>query len=177
MSIDGLAAVGAVSGPVTVSQVFGELTWLVSQSPRHAAFHVADLTWLLMPPIAARQFHLFRDGNRPVGAALWAAPPPAAEERIAKQPLSPQNRLEVDEWTGGERLWLAELLAPSATAENRQIEVMLGDLMTGPFKGREFRMLRLDPETGDGSAAVIGADAGNELVSRIAKVIRRGQAR
>lgn len=56
-----------------VSHVFGELVWLFTQSSRHAALPAAELAWLLMPAIAARQFHLFRDGGRPIGAAVRAS--------------------------------------------------------------------------------------------------------
>jgi cytolysin-activating lysine-acyltransferase len=159
--------------PVTVSHVFGELTWLVTQSARHAAFRASDLAWLLMPPIMARQFHIFRDGARPVGAALWAYPPQAAAGRLAQATLSPHNPLAAEEWTGGQDLWLVELVAPFATGENRQIELMLADLMTGPFKGKPFRMLRIDPVTGAGSAALIDKDAGRLLVGEIAAALGR----
>ena len=154
--------------PVTVSQVLGEITWLVTQSARHRDFRVSDLGWLLMPPIAARQFHLFREGVRPVGAALWAFPPEDAAARLGRAPLSPQNPLHPEEWTGDGPLWLVDLVAPFATAENRQIEVMIADLLTGPFKGRPFRMLRIDPVTGAGSASVIDAGAGKRLVEQVA---------
>jgi cytolysin-activating lysine-acyltransferase len=160
---------------VTVSHVLGEITWLMSQSRRHSSFSIADLAWFAMPPIAGRQFHLFRDGGRPVGVALWGFPPPAAEERLAKALPSPANPLGPGDWTGGANLWLVDLIAPFATVENRQVELMLGDLMIGPLKGREFRMLRLDPVTGAGSAAVITADAGQRLISEIAAALPRGQ--
>jgi cytolysin-activating lysine-acyltransferase len=146
----------------------GEITWLITQSARHRHFQAAELTWLLLPPIIARQFHIFRQGERPIGAALWGFPPPDAEARLSNALPSPTNRLGPEEWTGGGPLWLVDLIAPFATAENRHLELMLGDLMTGPFKGKEFRMLRIDPETGAGSAAVVGADAGQRLVADIA---------
>lgn len=156
---------------VTVSHVLGEITWLMSQSLRHSAFSIADLAWFAMPAIASRQFHLFRDGDRPVGAALWGFPPAAAEERLSKALPSPVNPIGPSDWSGGPNLWLVDLVAPFATTGNRQLEIMLGDLMTGPFKGREFRMLRLDPLTAAGSVAVIGADAGQRLIAEIAAAI------
>lgn len=160
------------TGQVTISQVLGEITWLITQSARHGSYPVAELSWLVLPPIAARQFHIFRQGERPIGAALWAFPPPAAEARLGEALPSPSNRLAPEEWTGGGPLWLVDLVAPFATAENRHIELMLGDLMTGPFKGRAFRMLRIDPETGAGSVAIVEADAGNRLVAEMAAAMK-----
>ncbi len=168
----GAATRTPTTGQVTISQILGEITWLITQSPRHGGFPVAELSWLVLPPIASRQFHIFRQGERPIGVALWAFPPPAAEARLGKSLPSPSNRLAPDEWTGGGPLWLVDLIAPFATAENRHIELMLGDLVTGPFKNREFRMLRIDPGTGEGSAATIGADAGQRLVAEIAAAMK-----
>ena len=45
--------------PKTVSQVLGEITWLMTQSPRHKAIPLGDLEWLLMPAILLRQFRIF----------------------------------------------------------------------------------------------------------------------
>lgn len=56
----------------TVSQVLGEITWLMTQSPRHKAIPLGDLEWLLMPAILLRQFRIFYKGEQPVGVALWA---------------------------------------------------------------------------------------------------------
>lgn len=166
-------AIEGANRPVLVSEVLGELAWLMSQSPRHGAFPVAEINWLLMPPIMQKQFHLFREGSRPVGAALWAFPPADAEARLARALASPDNRLRDDEWQGGEHLWLVDLIAPFATAENRQIEIMIADLMTGPFKGKEFRMLTIDPSTGQGSATIVDANAGGRLASQTAEILRQ----
>src|SRR4051812_12670927 len=43
----------------TVAQVLGEITWLMTQSPRHKATPLGDLEWLLMPAILLRQFRIF----------------------------------------------------------------------------------------------------------------------
>ena len=43
----------------TVAQVLGEITWLMTQSPRHKAVPLGDLEWLLMPAILLRQFRIF----------------------------------------------------------------------------------------------------------------------
>jgi cytolysin-activating lysine-acyltransferase len=170
--VTGVATDAPTTSQVTVSQILGEITWLITQSARHGRFPAAELSWLVLPPIAARQFFLFREGERPIGAALWGFPPPEAEARLSNALPSPTNRLAPEEWTGGGPLWLVDLIAPFATADNRHIELMLGDLMTGPFKGKEFRMLRIDPATGAGSAAVVGADAGQRLVAQIADAMK-----
>lgn len=170
--MNGPATETSKTNQVTVSQILGEITWLITQSARHGTFPAAELSWLLLPPIAARQFHIFRQGERPIGAALWGFPPPDAETRLSSALPSPTNRLAPEDWTAGGPLWLVDLIAPFATEENRHIELMIGDLVTGPFKNREFRMLRIDPATGAGSAATIDADAGRRLVTQIAAAMK-----
>src|SRR5436190_902353 len=58
----GPAAAGqsqATSPAKTVAQVLGEITWLMTQSPRHKAIALGDLEWLVMPAILLRQFRIF----------------------------------------------------------------------------------------------------------------------
>src|SRR6266481_635094 len=52
--------------PKTVSQVLGEITWLMTQSPRHKALALGDLEWLVMPGILLKQFRIFYKGEQPV---------------------------------------------------------------------------------------------------------------
>jgi RTX toxin acyltransferase family len=58
--------------PKTVSQILGEITWLMTQSPRHKAIPLGDIEWLLMPAILLRQFRIFYKGEQPVGVAVSA---------------------------------------------------------------------------------------------------------
>ena len=72
------AAAGGPQGqteprPKTVSQVLGEITWLMTQSPRHKSIPLGDLEWLLMPAILLRQFRIFYKGEQPVGVAALGA--------------------------------------------------------------------------------------------------------
>jgi cytolysin-activating lysine-acyltransferase len=92
----------------TVAQVLGEITWLMTQSPRHKAIPLGDLEWLLMPAILLRQFRIFYKGEQPVGVALWAL----ADETVAKRIDAGDNRLSAVEWKSGSNLRIVELVAP-----------------------------------------------------------------
>jgi cytolysin-activating lysine-acyltransferase len=94
--------------PKTVSQVLGEITWLMTQSPRHKAIALADLEWLVMPAILLRQFRLFYKGEQPVGVALWAL----ADDLVAKRIDAGDSRLTAVEWKSGTNLRIVELVAP-----------------------------------------------------------------
>jgi len=146
------------------------MTWLLTQSPLHRAMQIGDLEWLCMPALLKQQFYLFRDGDQPVGLALWAKCSPAAEKKLEGGMIEPENRLTLEEWDSGERIWLVDLIAPFATNQNRQREIMIADLISGPLKGQEFRFHQTDPSTGERKVQTVGADAGEKLKTAIESV-------
>lgn len=160
------AASPATSAP-TVSHMLGEMTWLLTQSPLHRAMAIGDLEWLVMPALVHEQFYVFRDGDRPVGLALWAETDAVGESKLDKGMIEPENRLTLEQWKGGDRLWLVDLVAPFATVENRQREVMIADLISGPLRGRAFNFHQIDPISGVRTRQTVGADAGARLADAI----------
>ncbi|MDV3456359.1 toxin-activating lysine-acyltransferase [Sphingomonas sp. HF-S4] len=156
------------NAPPTVSHLLGEMTWLLTQSPLHRALAIGDLEWLVMPALLTEQFYIFRDGDRPVGLALWAQTNPEGEAKLERGMIEPENRLTLEEWSGGDRLWLVDLIAPFANATNKHIEVMMADLISKPLHGRSFRFHRTDPMTGARVAQRVEADAGDKLAEAIA---------
>jgi cytolysin-activating lysine-acyltransferase len=94
----------------TVAQVLGEITWLMTQSPRHKAIRLSDLEWLLMPAILLRQFRIFYKGEQPVGVALWAL----ADELVARRIDAGDKRLAAVEWKSGSNMRIIDIVAPFA---------------------------------------------------------------
>jgi cytolysin-activating lysine-acyltransferase len=164
MSVSGVDAGGA---PGTVAEALGQIVWLLEQSPLHRELKIKDLAWSIMPAVAAQQFRIFRFGptpafataapgdfamlgldregleRLPLGVAIWAKLTPEGEAK-----LESGQRLTLEEWSAGESLWLVELISPFATPDNRLQEVMLADLMQGPFLGKSVSLHRSDPATG-----------------------------
>lgn len=153
--------------PPTVSHMLGEMTWLLTQSPLHKALAIGDLEWLVMPALLNEQFYVFRDDDRPVGLALWAETGAEGEAKLGRGMIEPENRLTLAEWQGGDRLWLVDLVAPFATIENRQREIMMADLISGPLRGRAFHFHVTDPVTGARTVQAVAADAGERLADAI----------
>src|SRR5262245_21689708 len=75
-----MAAEGAAK---KVSEVLGEIVWLMSQSPLHKQFFISDLEWLVMAPVLLQQFRLFYDRDKPIGVAFWATVNAEVEVRLA----------------------------------------------------------------------------------------------
>ena len=161
--IDDTSPAATKSGSITVSHLFGEITWLLSQSPLHRHFTLADLEWLVMPPLLHRQFHIFYDDGKPVGLATWARCNEGATAKLRNGVLDPDHRLTLDEWASGDDVWLVDLVAPFGTAENRHNEIMLADLICGPLAGQAFTFHETDAVTGRRSERIMSADAGERL--------------
>jgi len=107
-SRNGGAAASGDAAPKTVAQVLGEITWLMTQSPRHKALALGDLEWLVMPAILLRQFRMFYKGEQPVGVALWAL----ADDLVAKRIDAGDTRLAAVEWKSGINMRIIDIVAP-----------------------------------------------------------------
>lgn len=159
---------------VTVSHLLGEMTWLLSQSPIHRHLELADMEWLIMPPLIHKQFYTFRDAEKPVGLALWARCGEKAETKLQKGLRDPAGRLTLEEWNSGDAVWLVDLVAPFADADNKHGEIMLADLVSGPLSGVSFKFHQTDVTTGERVVQTISADAGERLRQSIELAIRQG---
>jgi cytolysin-activating lysine-acyltransferase len=161
------------SGPITVSHLLGEMTWVLTQSLLHRALQIGDLEWLVMPALVHRQFYIFRDGDRPIGLALWAKCNAEAEGKLDRGMIEPENRLTPEEWNSGPAIWLVDLIAPFANAENKHREIMIADLIAGPLATQEFKFHQTDPATGERTIKVIEADTGEKLREAIEAAVEK----
>jgi cytolysin-activating lysine-acyltransferase len=141
----------------TVGRMLGDIVWVMSQSPGHKHFALADLEWMVMPALILGQYRIFRDGQKPVGVALWAYLDEEAEKKVE----AGVGRLRPDEWkagskldpekgiAGGEggKLWLIDLVCPFATPDNKLVEKCMADLIGSVFKGKAFKFHQTDLKT------------------------------
>jgi len=163
----GVATPPASGAPQSVAEALGQITWLLSQSPLHRDLRIRDLETRAMPAILHEQFRIFRLGptpsftgldpaafaplgltregleQLPLGVALWGELSATAEAKVERG-----EKLALSDWKSGDRLWLLELISPFATSDNKLSEIMLMDLVHGPFRSRPFSLHRNDPVTG-----------------------------
>lgn len=141
----------------TMGRMLGDIVWLLSQSPQHKHFSLADLEWMVMPPLALGQYRIFRDGEKPLGVAFWGY----LSEETEKKLESGATRIMPQEWAQGMRidpehgavageggtLWLIDLVCPFHTPENKLADICLHDLMKSVFAGKRFKMFHIDTIT------------------------------
>ncbi|MFA5952607.1 MAG: toxin-activating lysine-acyltransferase [Hyphomicrobium sp.] len=116
----------------TVSQVLGEIVWLMSQSPLLKQMFISDLEWFAMTPILLQQFRLFYDKDKPIGVVLWAN----ASDEVAERLAQGVARLRPQDWKSGDQLWIVEVIAPFGGGEE-----MVRDFKTRVFPEKEVRLL------------------------------------
>jgi cytolysin-activating lysine-acyltransferase len=105
----------------------------MTRSIAHRHIFVADLEWMVIPPIELGQFRMYRRESMPLAFASWALVSEETEKRLA----SGMARLAPTEWRNGDRLWLVELLAPFGNTD-----AVLDDLKKSVFAGRSFKLHR-----------------------------------
>lgn len=175
----GGAEPGAAQAQITpdLSAILGQAAWVMMRSPPHRHLFVGDLEWLLLPPIAHRQFRLWRRNNMPVAYASWALLSDEVEARLleslgiegnakdgseaasaapsmdtAASPhptfALPHLRLVPGDWQSGDNLWLIDLVCPfGGIAEAAQ------QLREQTFRNRAVKTVR---QTADGTGFEVG---------------------
>ncbi len=99
---------------ITIGSVFGEIVWLMAQSKRHRySLFLADLEWLVMPPVMASQFRVFHQDGKPVGVAFWAFVSNETDARLTQG----VEKLKIDEWNKGDNAWLIDIVTPFGHAD------------------------------------------------------------
>lgn len=117
----------------SLDEVLGQVARLMAASPKHKHLFLADLEWLVMPPMALGQARLLRDEQgRPFAFACWARVSEEVEQRL--QAGNP--RLKPEDWRSGDRPWLIDLVAPE-----QAVPTVLATLQKEVFKGEKVRTL------------------------------------
>ena len=127
-----------------VVRLFGDIMWVLSQSPQHKHLFLNDMEWLVVRPLMLKQVRIFHDKRQPIAFALWAE----VSEEVEKELCEGRTRLKPGEWKSGDRLWLFELVAPSLTGKPGAVDKLMSELSSTAFGGKPFKFRKLDQKTG-----------------------------
>lgn len=122
------------------SVAFAQIVTVLIRSPQHKHLALADLEWLVFPPLSTGQFAVANvqaekgGAGLPAAVALWASVSAEVDRKLAENLTAPM-RLRPDEWKSGEILWLIE-----AIGEPRVTAGLLKELSDKTFKNRPVRM-------------------------------------
>ena len=129
------AHVGAAISKL-ISASIGDLVVVMSKSPAHKHYSLADIEWMVLPPVLAGQVYVAEAtmtemGFRaPVAAVTWARVSAEVDAKL-REGAGRQIRLRPDEWTSGDIFWLIDIIG-----DPRGLSVALRWLLDEPFKDR-----------------------------------------
>ena len=125
---------------VRQSLAFAQIVSVLMRSPHYKHYTLADMEWLVLPPLLTGQFSVAEAGAReggprfPAAVALWASVSVEVDKRLSESLAAP-IRLRPDEWRSGEILWLVD-----AVGDGRVVQPLLKQLSAGAWKGREVKV-------------------------------------
>jgi len=131
--------IGAAASKL-LSAAIGDIVTILSRSPDHKFYAFADIEWMILPAVAAGQFHVVevRDGQRgfraPTAVVAWAFVSEAIDQRLVEQAGS-RMMLRPDEWKSGQVAWLV-LAVGSVDGVNEGFQW----LSEGPFANRPLKL-------------------------------------
>lgn len=119
-------------------------------SPSHRQFRIADLEWLILPPLRLGQLQLFRVDGLIVGYASWAY---LSDDVVRDFTSKGSLQLGIEDWKSGDNLWLIDLLGPpdridefktrlkQTVFEDRSVSTLMPEIADGKVIG--FRQVLL----------------------------------
>jgi cytolysin-activating lysine-acyltransferase len=138
-------------------RVYGDTAFLAFRSPRHGRMPVATLRAYLEPPLLLGQFRIFRVDDVPRGMYTWAWMGPEAERRlISGAPLRPED------WHGGDRLWIVDIIAPYRGMTASMVRWLM---KPQNFTDRSFLFRRVAED--DSTRRIVHIDFERERLSRV----------
>ena len=124
---------------------FTQIVGVLMSSSHYKKYTVADLEWLVIPPVLAGQFRIGeakpKEGiTLPVAVVLWARVSAEVDKRLMETETL-AVRLKPEEWTSGDILWLVH-----AAGETRFVRHVVEQLTKTTFKGRQVKVLSRDKD-------------------------------
>jgi hemolysin-activating ACP:hemolysin acyltransferase len=137
--------VGAAASKLFAASV-GEIALVLSRSSAHKHYSLADIEWMVLPPVFAGQFHIVEAAHKergfraPIAVVTWAFVSEEVDARF-RQGVGQRVRLRPDEWKSGDIGWLID-----AVGDGKGLDSALQRLKAGPFKERPLNLITRDKE-------------------------------
>jgi hemolysin-activating ACP:hemolysin acyltransferase len=147
--------VGAARSKLVAASI-GDIVVVLSRSSAHKHYSLADIEWMVMPPVTTGQFYVVetvdkeRGFRAPVAVVTWAFVSEEVDQLLREQ-ATPLPRLRPDEWKNGAIGWLID-----AAGDPVGVRTALQWLSAGPFKERPLKII-VRGEGGAAKVATLGA--------------------
>ena len=140
------------------AESFAQIVAVFMRDRNFRTLTIAELEWLVLPPIMVGQFALAHapmdrsaaKGEKkaqhngaalvPVAVALWARVSPGIDRALSES-LEKPIKLQAADWSSGDDLWLLAL-----AGDQRAFPKFLAELQKKDFLGRQVKMRKRTPE-------------------------------
>jgi cytolysin-activating lysine-acyltransferase len=135
------------------AQSFAQVVAVLMRDANFRQMRLADLEWLVLPPIMSGQFRLAqmpapqgrvkgKDGGVlvPVAVALWARVSAAIDKQLSES-LDKTVRLRSGDWASGDNIWLM-----AVAGDRRAIPKFIDQLAKTEFKGQRVKLRVRGPD-------------------------------
>ena len=141
------------------AESFAQIVAVFMRDRNFRTLTIAELEWLVLPPIMVGQFalaHAPMDGSAakgekskaqqngaalvPVAVALWARVSPRIDKALSES-LEKPIRLQAADWSSGDNLWLLAL-----AGDQRAFPKFLAELGKKDFRDRQVKMRKRTPD-------------------------------
>lgn len=119
--------------------ILGPALWLYARDPNRKFSFLADMDWLVLPPVILDQCRLYTKNGIPFAFFTWARVNDAVDGRLR----SGIPKIAPHEWKSGSHVWLVDLVAPFG-----QADAMVAELLQTVLPGETVKALLPDPQQG-----------------------------
>jgi len=135
------------------AQTFAQIVAVLMRDPNFRKMRLADLEWLVLPPVMAGQFRLAQAPSPhgrvkgqeggvlvPVAVALWARVSASIDKGLSEN-LDKSVRLQPGDWASGDNVWLM-----AVAGDPRAVPKFLEELAKTEFKEQRVKMRLRGPD-------------------------------
>ena len=122
------------------AQTFANIVAVLMRDPNFRNLRLADLEWLVLPPVMAGQFKLGHAAAPqeqgilvPMAVAVWARVSAVVDKGLSEN-LDKHVNLRPDQWASGDILWLM-----AVAGDPRAVPPFLKQLAETEFKDKEVK--------------------------------------
>lgn len=119
--------------------ILGPALWLYAKEPNRKFMFLADMEWLVLPPVILDQCRLYTKGGIPFAFYTWAQVSDTVDARLR----SGVPKIAPHEWKSGPHVWLVDFIAPFG-----ELEETMAELRRTVLAGKVVRALMPDPRQG-----------------------------
>jgi cytolysin-activating lysine-acyltransferase len=134
---------GAAASKLVAASI-GDIAVVLSRSPAHKHYSLADIEWMILPPVFNGQFYVAEAANAetgfraPIAVATWAFVSDEVDRRLSAE-ATPRVHLRPDEWRCGEIAWIIDL-----AGSRHGVAGTLQWLKSTLFKDKDAKVLARD---------------------------------